>query len=236
LKTRNNVHVLEPCDLKWEFRDSSAYYEIRVPGVNYCSTSKIDPFPAYAHDPARVDFHLSEVQASFPVGIPPHCFLLSHEEMGRTNGYADVAHDYDQKTGKSVPKPFIVLCAKRIPIMPAMTRYLVAHEYGHVVEYWIRRMEGGDKGPLERTESPMLQEYARMRDMPMQMIGRGGDWHSALTEVFANDFRILVANAEVEFWPHEVEHPHQVSCLRGWWERAVEKWAHRSLDKNGMRV
>ena len=141
-------------------------------------------------------------------------WILPFEEVSRTNGFTAAQDRYDEELGKQVPDGhFIVLAAKRIPPHPAMTRYLVAHEYGHAVEDWIWQRRGDtDHG------SALKAEYSRMRRLPEVANYGGGTWHRSPNEVMACDFRLTIAGVESEFWPHPgISRPGK--AVRRWWER-----------------
>jgi hypothetical protein len=103
-----------------------------------------------------------------------------------------------------------------------MTRYLVAHEYGHQVEWMINYVRGA-KYPRS---NDLVTPYAQVRGLPPASVhhGHGGTWHDSVTEVFACDFRILVCRVEAEFWPHPcISRPEEVHGLAGWWEQALDE-------------
>lgn len=212
----DRVIVLTEADLHWEFGDQGPTVRLDRHG-GYGRTVKVDPFPAYPHDPQRVADELARVEAIFPTGAPPYVYLLPREELSRSNGFEASEIPYQPDTPPSQKRMVTVIgfSAKRIPILPAMTRYLVAHEYGHAVEDWLKHRWG-----LELHDTGFLADYAKMRgleDGPQRAYG-GGVWANARAEVFANDFRVLVAKAEVEHWPHPgVPRPEEVRAVRDWW-------------------
>ena len=139
------MRLLDSRQLSWRFADQSggpASYWIRD-RFAYGTHINVDPFPGYAHDVELVESTLEQVSQAFPLPDPfaPTIALLSHEVLSRTNGQTHLEFDYrERKEGVEAPwHGLIVLSAKRIPIHPGMTRYLVAHEYGHVVEDWLIR-------------------------------------------------------------------------------------------------
>ena len=187
------------------------------------ATSRYDPFPAYPHDLAVVETTARLVAAVCPPRWDVHILVANREEIGRTNGWSDVeiAREYDEATGEwrpGDPSGLISLCGKRIPPHPAMTRYLVAHEYGHHVEWMLEnarghRLQAGD----------LIADYAKVRGLTGLHYGSGGRWHTSVTEVFACDFRILTCGIEVEFWPHPgVPRPEDSPpAVNDWWDAAL---------------
>lgn len=181
---------------------------------------RIDPTPGYAHDAALVARLLAACEDAFPVPSPPLVYVLEHDDAGRVNGQTNYDRDWKSKDqhGRPTRAHYIVLFGKRIPPHPAVTRYLVAHEYGHVVEdvLALRRYKSAEP------EAELLEEYARLRALPPPPSFCGpGTWHQAHGEIFANDFRILICGVESEFWPHPgIPRPEDVPGLREWWEQA----------------
>ena len=99
-------------DVYWPFRGNP---RLRTrPSDGYGSTVEIDPFPAYAHDVALVTEVMGCVESRFPIQAAPTFYLLPHEDIGRTNGYA--SKDYIYKNGSEREwEGYVVLSAKRIP-------------------------------------------------------------------------------------------------------------------------
>lgn len=185
---------------------------------------KVDPFPAYAHDEALVRAELDKVDVFLPPRHRTTFYLLDHEETSRTNGCSWTDRDYSAEKLPDGSAPVVngtILSAKRIPPHPAMTRYLVWHEYAHHIQDWLQEARGF---PLSGHE--VLDEYMLLRGYtrPEGHGGYGGGtWHAEPGEVFANDFRAFVAGVETEYWPHpgvpRVEDLTGVPrwSLRGWW-------------------
>lgn len=203
----------------WNFESGAFYWLEREFG--YGSRVAVDPMPGYAHDEDLVRAMLVACQKANEIVVPfaPEVLLISHEVTTRTNGQTHLEWDYHEDPAPEDDTQrrwhgVILLSGKRIPPHPATTRYLVGHEYGHVVEDWIIR---------QRHEKPhssdLLDEYAEMRGLPhREKRASGGRWHEATQEVFACDFRLLRAGIEPEFWPHPgIARPDEVPGLAEWW-------------------
>jgi hypothetical protein len=207
--------VSEP---SWGFDNEGPSYTIKFPEFSdessWGTTVKVDPAPCYTHDIELVKDELAHLQEVMPLPIPLKIVLLSHEPVGRTNGTYYNKYLYAQSYENYRWFGIIVLAGKRIPIHPAMTRYLVSHEYGHGVQYALERLHG-------LKEDKMEPDYiARLRPDATNNYGPG-KWHTNVGELIANDFRLLVAEREQEFWPHaNYTRPEQIPALMQFWEKA----------------
>jgi hypothetical protein len=208
-------------DLLWSFEGAEPYF--RVSGGDWKRQVTVDPFPAYAHDSTLVLQIANSVASKFPLDRTVVYSLLDREEKARTNGATHINWKYiDDKTRDWCAT--VVLCGKRIPIMPAMTRYLVSHEYGHVVAQYLRWQV--DK--TDDDSGKQYAEYAKLRGIEQAQHYGGGTWHERLEEIFANDFRILVTHEEEEFWPHKVARPEGVPAIAEFWKEQT----HLAKEKN----
>lgn len=205
------VSLSEP---SWGFDNKGPAYHVSHAGIHPLRV-EVDPAPAYTHDQALVEQELAALQRIAPISAPLAIVLLSHEFIGRTNGQCTNTSAWIRETNEQKPVSLIVLCGKRIPIHPAMTRYLVAHEYGHAVEEELRRRRGVKDFQI-RTD---YQQRVRPDTSGAYGCGR---WHASIGELFANDFRILVAEREIEFWPHPgFERPEANLAAVGFWTQAI---------------
>ncbi len=207
--TPPQLHVVEigADDYYWPFRTS----ECAFAGEGFSAT--LDPFPAYRHDAAVVTETLEWCAEAWPFAHDVTIWVADREEVSRTNGFTARKDVYERgedgvhrRTGWSGQ---IFLSGKRIPIHPAISRYVTAHELGHVVY--------GELQPDNPDSDNLAEEYAAMRGVA-NVHGHGGVWHRAVEEVFACDFRIVVAGIEAEYWPHSgVPHPDQDPAVIEWW-------------------
>jgi hypothetical protein len=204
----------------WGFSDSKPTWH--HPTDTYAVSASFDPFPAYAHDLEVVRRTARQVQELVPPIWDVELFVADREEYSRTNAFSSVRqkHHGDDE-GKTTG--YIVMGGKRIPPHPAMTRYLVGHEYGHNVSYMI----SGARGEKYVHDTPWMKDYAQMRGLDPDEVhhhGNGGNWHSAIGEIFACDFRVVVCGIETEFWPHHgIAHAKDLPQLIDWWDAAKKE-------------
>lgn len=183
----------------------------------------IDPFPGYAHDRRTTILAVKAGEAGLRVGRSylPTYYLLPYDTPEQTNGWQTFDYDYSRKVRGEYPRrTVIVFAGKRIPPHPAMTRYLAGHEYGHVVQYWIEHARGLPDGT-----SALDDEYAAIRRLKPPTHYGGGTWHVSIGEVFANDYRVLLAGVETEFWPNRgVTRPEYLPRVKRWWDKALKDY------------
>lgn len=214
---QSRIHRVGADQIDWPFKGNPSF-KTKGP-IAYARSHQIDPFPCYPHNVELVASMAETVEKLFPVDNQVDYFVTEYEEIGRTNGFADKTDVYDQASGKYAHwEPVVVLIGKRIPPHPAMTRYLVAHEYGHIVQWQIEHMRGIDSGK-ETTDFDF--EYLRLRKNCHNDYG-GRKWHANVGELIANDFRVLVCGVEEEFWPHEgFVHPRQSEEVQNFWKKIM---------------
>jgi hypothetical protein len=214
--TKLSFHNVGADGIRWPFDGQSGPHFVTKEG-DYNRQVRIDPFPCYAHDESTVISIAHSVAQAFPMPLTVAFYLPEFESLERTNGWTQFGYYYNDEIpeGKGFKRfdASILLNGKRIPLHPAMTRYLVAHEYGHVVEHFIA-WEAGEREGEDRT----IGEYAKLRGVNEPDSYGGKKWHATIGEMFANDFRILVCNVEPEFWPHPgFARPEQLPQIVEWW-------------------
>lgn len=200
------VHAVGAADLEWPFHKEHPV----IPALNNWG---VDPFPAYPHDHAVVKATLAACAAAFKPQTRVLYYVSEFEDFGRTNGWSTQKWLYGDEAEESPWNAVVFLAGKRIPPHPAVTRYVVAHEYGHHVEWWLEREHDMPSGAL-------AELYADFRCLRGH--GSGGRWHDAASEVFACDFRILLAGVESDYWPHMgISHPLEDKKVQEWWRLQV---------------
>lgn len=209
----DRIHLVTSDDLIHPF-DGDPYFTVKGEGDCWADTVKVDLFPCYAHDLKLVEECVKRTEEAFPLPQFPHYYVPEFEGTSRTNGYANKLRNY-REGAKRAYEPYIMLFGKRIPVHPAMTRYLVAHEFGHVVDYHINAM----RGYQEETTTEFDREYAKFRGCECNNSYGGKRWHLNIGEIIANDFRILMCGIDEDFWQHpHVPHPKQVPNLLAFWQ------------------
>lgn len=232
------VRVLTPEDLTWPLgrQDGSPIYHVGA--GDYRHEIRVDPYPAYPADAALVEDLVGRCMETFPLHGPAELAILPHEFIDRVNGLTYEESVWKRPDGTEIEEHYlchcgcgklirfggqghtIVLSGKRIPLHPAMVRYLVPHEYGHAVANTIQRRLGYSGSAREKFEAG----YMAVRGAPGAGPKRysGGKWHLDAGEVIANDFRVLFLGAEADFWPHDVPPPTHDDPIARWWGNALE--------------
>lgn len=210
---KERLHRITDAELSWPFGQEPSF-TIKGPKSSYGHQVKIDPFPCYGHDMVLVEEIAEQVEACFPMDVEIDYFVAEFEAMDRCNGFAQRDYDYSGNKEPYPWEPMVCLSGKRIPLHPAMTRYLVPHEVGHIAQWWIEKLRG-------LKDDELRKQYQQLR--PETNFGYGGrKWHANVGELIANDFRILVCGLETEFWPHPgFARPDEVLAVVEFWEKAV---------------
>lgn len=221
----SNVFALK--DLKWDWDERGPQVMIPAVGGRWARTVYVDPAPAYSHDLSLVEKMLALCEEKWKLPTTPPFYILDRDGKGRENGWTSHDSDWNVKTEKdrNVPAPYVLLYGKRIPIMPAMTRYLVSHEYGHCVECHMAFQRYPDE--KHDASKKLMEEYGKLRGAPETKYYGPGTWHDSIGEVFANDFRILFCGMEPEFWPHpNYNRPEENPAVRAWWNERKQEFNH----------
>lgn len=211
-------------EINWEFQRGP-----HVPTKPY--PTKVDPFPCYPHDEVSVILLIEKVVNLFPIGFDINWYILHYECESRVNGWAQRSWLYNsEKPDERAWEGIIILNGKRIPIHPAVTRYLVAHEYGHLVEYWIEYKLNKDDQDGE--EKRFRERYAELRNLPEGYFKYGGgNWHTYVGDIIANDFRVCVTGIEEDFYPHpHIDHPNKVEAVKEFWKDML-KYKYENVQK-----
>lgn len=205
--------VREDLDLRWNFHTSRLLCRW---GPSYGYDAEVDPFPAYAHDVILVEQTLRQVWDVAPLTSPLTVWVADHEGVERTNGWTSYDDEWvtgDDDEEHMTRNHHIFLSGKRIPPHPAVTRYVVAHEYGHALVH-----DAQLHGILE---DGWLEEYAQLRGID-HVEAAGGRWHAATEEIVACDFRVGICRIEPEYWPHRpASNPLEITTrdARATWHR-----------------
>lgn len=216
MKSIGRVHLFEDNDLSQGFDDPTPSFYIRCHKDVYGDSVKLDPFRCYHHDHQLIAKLFTEVEKKFALDFPANVYIFNYEPLSRTNGWATGQNYYDRDAGKYTKVfPYFGLAGKRIPIMPSMSRYLVTHEYGHLVDYSITR-RWRDKYD---DDNGFRREYADMRGLEFNDSYGCRKWHLNIGEIIANDFRIIMTGQEPEFWPHECQHPLKNKKVKSYWKK-----------------
>jgi hypothetical protein len=222
-----NVQALDVmAESYWSFGVDGPQWRHRRDG----SMTSFDPFPGYRHDFDEVKRAVAHVDPLCPPLWEVDLMVADREETARSNGHSNVHqhghYDDGDNWVRDAPVGLIVLSGKRIPPHPAMTRYLVAHEYGHHVDYMVNAVRHGIEHLHD--DEALMREYVEVRGLPPATLhhGEGGTWHDSVREIFACDFRLIVCHVEPAFWPHPgVPYPEWGGDLERWWTDALASLA-----------
>jgi len=230
------VRLYEPHELVWPLSNHDPAPRYEVGRATYAEAVRVDPFPAY---PLSLELVGDLVQACwqrFPLGgARLEVAVLSHEVLERTNGCTCESQIFRRDDGSEWEEKLrcgcgcgellelrgqaltIVLSAKRIPVHPAVVRYLVPHEYGHAAFAAIARVMGYQLHEHEK----LARKYCERRGLSLDKTRyAGGHWHGQPEEIAANDFRVLLMQREAEFWPHPGV-PMPPESIAAWWDEGL---------------
>jgi hypothetical protein len=202
-------------DLLWSFGSKNPY--IMLPTLPYHHTEYVDPFPCYSHDLDYITKIAASCEETINLKFKPQYFIMPFESESRTNAYACENKDYPEKDSEAKLNPYIVFHGKRICIHPAMSRYLVAHELGHIIHYNLEAIMKVDNDDFKK-------EYASLRGVDFHKKYGGLNWHNSISEIIANDIRILLFGNELEFWQHEVCFPTKSPKVVDFWKEMKNKY------------
>lgn len=205
------IHFLKHSDIKWTFDDSCRPF-ITLDTKPYKHTELVDPFPCYSHDEELVRSEIARIEGLVKLKFKPDYFIMPFEGLARTNGHASSNSDFVEAGEEPRLNPYIVLAGKRIPIHPAMTRYLVSHEFSHCVIYNLEAI-------IKSKDKSFFHDYAKMRNIEFNQQYGAQRWHTNTEEIACNDCRIVLCEAEPGFWPHPFKHPLKDQNVIDFWRK-----------------
>src|SRR5688572_29589540 len=130
--------ITEVKELKWGPEQPKPFFHAgQGAHPRYRGAMYLDSRPCYPHNRVLVEELLAEVEKAFPVARPPLVYLPHYDaDLATRNAATFQQNLYEEpqdEHGRTQTRSLIILYGKGTPIHPAMTRYLVAHEYGHAV-------------------------------------------------------------------------------------------------------
>lgn len=228
MKLNERIIQLTGPDLNWNFESGKPYFNTISYSPYKSRRINVDPFPCSQHNIELLTSHIEKIETAFPVGSCVRYYVFPFEIEGRTNAWASSMEVWDEEGKKKTPiESDIVFSGKRTIIHPAMTKYLVAHEYGHVVDKWIQHCMKKEKETNNDQEDIFHKEYADMRGIPMSVGYGGGRWIDAIVEIIADDFRIIVGKTDIDFYPHSCTHPLESPEVKKFWKAAFKKYSFK---------
>lgn len=211
----NRVIKINHSDICWAFDGGEPFVMLDV--KPYKRQETVNPFPCYSHDEKLVSRSAKQYEKYVNLKFKPKYFILPFDGKGQTNGSACSNEQWSDDNDGRILEPYIILYGKRICLHPAMTRYLVSHELGHVVHYNLETILKQHKN------DEFEKEYAKIRGIDINLKYGALNWHNNIGEIIANDIRILLFDAELEFWQHNVEFPTHNKKLIEFWEEMKNK-------------
>ncbi|HWE81443.1 MAG TPA: hypothetical protein VG265_07320 [Gaiellaceae bacterium] len=231
------VHELGYEQIRWGYGDPPKIAPRSHFGPGYAT--KVEPMPAYGHDVDQVCALLERCHQEAPLCVPVSVNVLKLVDGRGSNGWAQQRWCYDDDSrfaDDEAPAQrkyrnwdgVIVLSGKTTEIHPAIARYVVPHEYAHVLEDALGLIRYGDLSE-HRSSEALMREWAEVRgvdDRFFDLEYSVTNHHLQPCEVFANDFRRLIG-AEREWWPHDDVVPAlgvlDTSPAGLWWDEAIDQ-------------
>lgn len=213
----------------WPFK-GNPHFSHKAP-YGWGRNIEIDPFPTTVTDVKIVEERVPVIESKFPIGTILQWVILPHEVMERSNAWANYDYLYCDNTeeGSLIQKKhkmtgLVVFSGKRGNIHPAMTRFLVAHEYGHQVDYWINALMKAEED--SRDEDLFHKRYAEVRGLEFKDDTNygGGNYHDSLVEIIADDFRIVMGETDPDFYQHSCVNPLDCPSIIQYWNDLRNKY------------
>jgi len=228
-------------DIRWGYGDDPVIEPHKFFGNKRGYSTKIEPAPVYGHDIGRVEFLLDECHRLAPLCAPVSVNVMHVVDRRGSNGWAQQVFDYDchtpercqckTSTGKTRNwDGVIALSGRTTEIHPAIARYVVPHEYGHIAEDALALIRYGHED-TSQPDALLIKEWAKVRRLPEECfrLSYGMTTHHLMPkEVFANDFRHALG-FETEWWPHDEVVPplgaRGTKRAQTWWDDALGQLA-----------
>lgn len=215
-------------DLTWDFDDKLPYFKVPNVSRSWPDSIKVDPFPCGKHNVEIAKPLIERIESIFPTKAILKWVFIPCETAGRTNAWASYTGLWKEELKKEHKiECIITLSGKRPIVHPHMTKYLVAHEYGHIVDYWISACMKEEKGENCNDENLFRKLYSEVRGVPDNDSDYGGGrWVNNIKEIIADDFRIVLGQTDTDFYLHNsCEHPMMCPNIIEFWHEMRKKYA-----------
>jgi len=204
--TIGNVRIHTAEDVEGYCRRSGGETYLCFPGTRDWKLSGVEPFQGH---PMQLETVAEAVCGlAYPIdGIDIDILILPVPRQDLPNSSAE---------GRVV-----FLSPGRVPYPVEHVHYTVVHEIGHVIHHVLM--------PSSRMD--LWQAYAGLRDLPSAEIDPGVSHASRISEIFAEDFRVLFGGSKArcggEVENHDLAPPETVDGLREFMLSLPREWEGR---------
>lgn len=224
-KINDLLYLLEQSDLHWDFEGKYPYYTFKINDKGYYVNESVDPFPCYCHDIRTVRLEIDRINIITCLPHIPVYYIFSHENISRCNGHTSENSYYDDKD-KFIINPYITLYGKRIPIHQVWTKYLVSYEFGHCIQYNLKKLLDIERDKFKKDYAEKIRKIAHYKEYG------GLRWHKNTMEIIANDIRIVLFGSEPDYWPREIEHPIKCKEVIDYWNDINNKFFKQKIQES----
>jgi hypothetical protein len=201
--TIGNVRIHAPAEVENYCRRSGAETYLCFPGSRDWKLSDASPVQGYPMDLEAVAEAVCGV--GYPLdGIDIDILILPVARLDLPNSSAE---------GRVV-----FLSPGRVPYPRDHVHYTVVHEIGHVLHHTLMPASRGD----------LWQAYADIRGLPSAEVDPGASHASRISEIFAEDFRVLFGGSRArcggEVENHDLASPEAVAGLRDFMLSLPGEW------------